>query len=95
MSYQAGTMTSLLMLVACGVIPQPQVQKEQVVLPVVVVEEAPRKEAPETPRPAPKPKIEPKPKPEKQKADVLCPPVEGETYEQRIVRKIDCLIERE
>jgi hypothetical protein len=82
-------MIPLLMLVACTM--PPQAQPEPAVLPIIVVEEAHKKEEP---KPAHiKPKVEKKP--EDKKADKVCPPVEGETDSQRIIRKLDCLIERD
>lgn len=90
MNWLTGTMIALLILVACTVPPQAQ---EEIVLPVIVVDAAKRDEAPaETPKPE---KQKPKPKPEDKKADKVCPPVEGETDNQRILRKLDCLIERD
>lgn len=91
MNLLTGTMIALLILVACTVPPQAQ---EEIVLPVIVVDGSKKDETPaEAPKPEPKPK--PKPKPEDRKADKVCPPVEGETDNQRIVRKLDCLIERD
>lgn len=91
MSTQTGMMGTLLVLAACTVPPQ-QTQEEPVVLPVIVVEDTRTREAPEPPKPKPEKKQEKKP--EDRKADKLCPPTEGETDNQRIIRKLDCLIER-
>lgn len=95
MNWLTGTMITLLVLVACTV--PPQAQEEPVVLPVIVVDGSKKDETPaEAPKPEkPKPKAEAKPKPEDKKADKVCPPVEGETDNQRILRKLDCLIERD
>lgn len=94
MNRPTGIMISLLILVACTV--PPQAQEEKVIVPIFVVDEAKKDEPKETPKPEkPKPKVEPKTKPEDKKADKVCPPVEGETENQRILRKLDCLIERD
>lgn len=95
MSWPTGTMIALLILVACTVPPQAQ---EEIVLPVIVVDGAKKDEIPESQKPEKPEKPEkpkPKPKHEDKKADKVCPPVEGETDNQRILRKLDCLIERD
>lgn len=96
MSIQSVPMASLLMLVACSV--PPQAQEEPIVLPVIVVEETTQKSVPhkEIKVPAIKPKHDPAPAPvAKSTADTRCPPTEGETEQQRIIRKLDCLLERD
>lgn len=93
MNWPTGTILVLLILVACTVPPQAQ---EEIVLPVIVVDGTKKDEIPDTPKPEkPRHKVEVKPKPEGRKADKVCPPVEGETDNQRILRKLDCLIERD
>lgn len=90
---QTSPVAALFILASCSV--PPQSQDEPVVLPVIVVKEAPEKEkAKDSPKPATKPKPEIK-ETEKQKADTICPPKEGETEQQRVLRKLDCLIERD
>ena len=93
-------MIPLLMLVACSV--PPQAQQEPVIMPVIVVED--KKDAthaaPKTDRTRPKqeakqPEKKPEDKPGDRKADKVCPPIEGESDNQRILRKLDCLIERD
>lgn len=88
-------LVSLLMLAACRV--PPIDQKETVVLPTVVVKDTAHK--PEAPA-IRVPTIKPTPNhavasPVKSTADVRCPPTEGETEQQRIIRKLDCLLERD
>lgn len=92
MRFRSGVAASILVLVACSAMPLPQ--EEQVILPVIVVEE--KKEEPKLPPPKAKPDPKTaKAKPENRKSDKICPPIEGETDNQRIIRKLDCLIERE
>lgn len=88
-------LASLLALAACRV--PPIDRTETVILPTIVVKDAARKpEAPVIRVPA----IKPTPahseiSPVKSTADVRCPPTEGETEQQRIIRKLDCLLERD
>lgn len=77
----------LLMLAACSSTaeipdnaPPPVVQEE--VLPSEQAAEPAHKPTPAAPQERPK-----------LKADVLCPPVEGETHRRLMIRKLDCLIE--
>lgn len=86
---------ALLFLGACSV--PAQAPEEAVMLPIIVVEDTTKK--PETSKqlrvPAIKPKSDPVPTPTKSTADTRCPPTEGETEQQRIIRKLDCLLERD
>lgn len=93
MSGNAITLTSLLMLAACSV--PPQAQDEIVILPVVKVEDTPLKLDKELKVPALRPIPQPVKSPTKSTADTRCPPAEGETEQQRIIRKLDCLLERD
>ena len=93
MNGYAITGTFLLMLAACSV--PPQAQDEIVMLPTVTVEEVPLKLDKEIKVPALKPIPHPAKAPVKSTADTRCPPIEGETEQQRIIRKLDCLLERD
>lgn len=86
--------TFLLMLAACSVPPQ-AAQEEIVILPTVTVEEVSLKLDKEIKVPALKPIPQPVKTPSKSTADTRCPPTEGETEQQRIIRKLDCLLERD
>lgn len=95
MIIQSATLTSLLFLAACSV--PPQAQSEIVTLPTVTVEDTPLKLelAKEIKVPALKPIPQSAKAPAKSTADTRCPPIEGETEQQRIIRKLDCLLERD
>lgn len=95
MIIQSVTLTSLLFLAACSV--PPQAQSEIVTLPTVTVQDTPLnlKPSKEIKVPAIKPIPHPPTVPAKATADTRCPPTEGETEQQRIIRKLDCLLERD
>ena len=82
----------ILALIAGCTVPPPQDTKADT-LPILVIEE--RIPEPEPPKKKPEPKKQTEAKKPEKKADNLCPPVEGETDQQRIIRKLDCLLERD
>ncbi len=75
-------------LAGCSMPPHAEERTEP---PVIVHEEAIRPDPqPRQRQRAVKEKSEPMPK-----ADDLCPPKKGETDQERIIRKLDCLLERD
>lgn len=90
MNNQSITFTSLLFMAACTF--PPQAQEETVTLPTIVVKDTPKVIKVPAIKPVP---LESAVSPVKSTADTRCPPTEKETEQERIIRKLDCLLERD
>lgn len=99
MSYHPMPLAPLLMLVACTSSPHAPYHSVEPA-PVQEEESIQTESAPEPSRSIRQKRIQAPVVPAvpakiKSKADQICPPIEGDTDQQRIIRKLDCLLERD